>query len=54
MSDDKNNKNQVVIEEKIRFSQSMMWKDQKKYYDSKGIEAWNEDVPFYITSNPFI
>lgn len=48
------NKDPVVIEEKIRFSQSVMWKDQKKYYDLKGIDAWDEDVPFYITSNPFI
>ena len=46
--------NPIVLEEKIRFSQSMMWKDQKKYYDLKGIDAWDEDVPFYITSNPFI
>ncbi|OGT41513.1 MAG: hypothetical protein A3F13_03680 [Gammaproteobacteria bacterium RIFCSPHIGHO2_12_FULL_40_19] len=45
---------EVILEKEIRFSQSMMWKDQKKYYDVKGIDAWDEDVPFYITSNPFI
>lgn len=45
---------EIILEEKIRFSQSIMWSDQKKYYDKKGIDAWDEDVPFYITSNPFI
>lgn len=45
---------QVILENEIRFSHSAMWGDQKKYYGEKGIEAWNEDVPFYITSNPFI
>lgn len=44
----------VVFEEEIRFSESSLWQAQKDYYDEKGIEAWTEDVPFYITSNPFI
>lgn len=44
----------MTLEKNIRFSQSQLWRDQKKYYDEKGIEAWKEDVPFYITSNPFI
>lgn len=43
-----------MLERNIRFSQSQMWRDQKKYYDEKGIDAWKDDVPFYITSNPFI
>lgn len=46
--------NKITIEKEIRFSQSCMWGDQKKYYDEKGIDAWEDDVPFYITSNPFI
>lgn len=44
----------VVFEEAIRFSASKLWQGQKEYYDEKGIDAWTEDVPFYITSNPFI
>jgi tetratricopeptide (TPR) repeat protein len=44
----------ITLENNIRFSQSMMWSAQKKYYGEKGIHAWDEDVPFYITSNPFI
>jgi len=47
-------KNKIILEDKIRFSQSKLWHEQKKYYGEKGIEAWNDDVPFYITSNPFI
>src|SRR3990167_1525443 len=43
-----------TIETNIRFSASRLWRDQKKYYDEKGIDAWEDDVPFYITSNPFI
>ena len=46
--------NKIILEKEIRFSQSIMWGDQKKYYDEKGIGAWEDDVPFYITSNPFI
>src|SRR5881409_4001505 len=45
---------QIILEQNIRFSQSKMWTAQKNYYDQKGINAWDEDVPFYITSNPFI
>ncbi|EKD77770.1 MAG: tetratricopeptide repeat family protein [uncultured bacterium] len=44
----------IILEKNIPFSQSSMWHDQKKYYNQKGIDAWEEDVPFYITSNPFI
>lgn len=44
----------IFIEENKRFSELAIWKSQKAYYDSKGIEAWADDVPFYITSNPFI
>ena len=46
--------NQVMIESNKRFSELEIWKSQKAYYDAKGIEAFAEDVPFYITSNPFI
>jgi tetratricopeptide (TPR) repeat protein len=27
---------------------------QRKYYDTLGVEAWSEQVPMYITSNPVI
>lgn len=47
-------KKENIIEKNIRFSESIMWHGQKAYYDTKGIEAWTDDVPNYITSNPFI
>ncbi len=37
-----------------RFSLSPIWDLQRHYYDSLGIDAWSEHVPFYITSNPVI
>jgi tetratricopeptide (TPR) repeat protein len=45
---------QVVIESNKRLSQSCIWETQKSYYLEKGIDAWSESVPFYITSNAFI
>lgn len=44
----------IYIEEKQRFSKSAIWTAQREYYDTEGIEAWAADVPFYVTSNPFI
>lgn len=44
----------VTIEEKQRFSNSALWVAQREYYATEGIEAWASDVPFYVTSNPFI
>lgn len=43
-----------VIEKNKRLSQSCIWDIQKNYYVDKGIDAWSESVPFYITSNAFI
>ena len=44
----------VVIEQHKRFSQSALWRMQREYFDKEGINAWVNQVPFYITSNPFI
>jgi len=44
----------IVIEENKRFSDSAFWAAQRAYYDTEGIDAWAADVPFYVTSNPFI
>ncbi len=44
----------ITIEENKRFSQSLIWEGQRNFYHEKGIDAWTGDVPFYITSNPFI
>ncbi|MCH9643487.1 MAG: tetratricopeptide repeat protein [Gammaproteobacteria bacterium] len=44
----------VTLEQNKKFSQSLLWQLQRDYYDSEGIDAWKSNVPFYITSNPFI
>lgn len=44
----------IFIEEKQQFSKSALWAAQREYYDTEGIDAWAADVPFYVTSNPFI
>lgn len=44
----------IVVEQAKRFSESMLWKLQREYFDKEGINAWVNQVPFYITSNPFI
>ncbi len=38
----------------VRFSDSLIWSMQRQYYDNVGIDAWADQVPFYITSNPLI
>lgn len=44
----------VTIEHQQRFSQSILWQLQRDYFDQEGINAWVKQVPFYVTSNPFI
>ncbi len=40
--------------ERAPFSRCALWRDQKSFYGREGIEAWNGQVPFYITSNPYL
>lgn len=41
--------------QRYRFSEAPIWELQRKYYEEKGMKAWNNDqVPQYITSNPLI
>ncbi len=43
------------LEEKQRFSESLLWQLQREYFEQQGIEAWRQGiVPHYITSNPHI
>ncbi len=44
----------VILEEDMSFSESMVWRTSRDYYIEKGVSAWSESVPFYITSNMFI
>lgn len=44
-----------VLESERRLSESIIWELNRRYYEAKGPRAWSSgDVPFYITSNPFI
>jgi hypothetical protein len=44
----------ITIEKNKRFSESCLWEMQRDYFDKQGIDAWVSQVPFYVTSNPFI
>jgi tetratricopeptide (TPR) repeat protein len=44
----------VTLEKDKRFSESCLWEMQREYFDKEGIDAWVNQVPFYVTSNPFI
>lgn len=43
-----------ILEQNQRLSDSMLWSAQRDYYHQQGIDAWTDEVPFYITSNPYI
>lgn len=44
----------VVLEQNKRFSECLFWTMQREYFDQQGINAWVNQVPYYITSNTFI
>lgn len=48
------NESSVLLEENKRLSESCLWRLQREYFDNQGINAWVNQVPFYITTNPFI
>ncbi len=44
-----------AIEEGKRLSESMLWPLTRRYYEHKGPAAWSSgEIPFYVTSNPFV
>lgn len=45
----------LLLEDKQRFSKSLLWQLQRNFFEQQGIEAWRQGtVPHYITSNPHI
>lgn len=44
----------IHLEQNQRFSKSCLWQLQRDYFDQEGINAWVSQVPFYVTSNPYI
>ena len=44
-----------ILERNRRFSDSLLWRLQRNFFDRRGARAWTEAVvPHYITSNPWI
>lgn len=44
-----------ILEDYKPFSESLLWKLQKEYYQGAGVDAWRQpEVPHYITCNPVI
>ena len=44
----------IAIETQKRLSESWVWKVQREYFDRVGVDAWANNVPHFITCNPFI
>lgn len=42
------------IQNPVRLSDSKIWEIQRSYFETMGISAWKEEVPFYISSNALI
>lgn len=38
----------------VPFSHCNIWKKQRNFYNKTGINAWSGELPFYVTSNPYI
>lgn len=45
---------QIFLEKRVRFSKSILWELQRDYFSSQGVNAWVNQVPYYVTSNCFI
>ena len=44
-----------VVEDRVDFSRSLLWRLQRHYYAGSGIAGWRDGVlPYYVTSNPTI
>lgn len=44
----------IILEQNKKLSECLLWRMEREYFEKKGIEAWLHEVPFYITSNPYI
>ena len=42
------------VEKNITLVESCLWQAQREFFDKEGIKAWQGQVPFFVTSNPFI
>jgi tetratricopeptide (TPR) repeat protein len=46
--------NETLVEGDTRLSQSILWQLQREYFEKEGVNAWNGQVPFFVTSNTFV
>lgn len=44
----------VILQQDVSLSKCDIWRLQKNFFAHQGINAWAGQVPFYITSNPYI
>jgi tetratricopeptide (TPR) repeat protein len=44
----------VILQEGVRLSECLLWQMQSDYYSSRGIDAWKNAVPTFITSSAYI
>ncbi|HET9843459.1 MAG TPA: tetratricopeptide repeat protein [Gammaproteobacteria bacterium] len=42
-----------LLENPTRLSNSSLWQLQKNFFAHRGVEAWNQEIPFFISSNAF-
>lgn len=35
-------------------AQALIWTELKDFYAREGVAAWDQQVPFYATSNPYL
>jgi tetratricopeptide (TPR) repeat protein len=44
----------VTFDSGKQLSKCVLWDVERDYFKNQGITAWLHDVPYYVTSNPFI
>jgi SAM-dependent MidA family methyltransferase len=44
----------IILQKNTAFAKSDLWKLQRRFFEEQGIMAWNNKVPYHITSNPGI
>jgi hypothetical protein len=45
---------ETIIEEQKPLSRSMLWRMQRDFYEEQGKDAWENKIPYFLTSNAFM
>ena len=43
-----------IVQSATRLSESALWQHQERFYQEQGNQAWKNQIPFYVSSNPFV